>query len=951
MRLINVETLKLETFNDGNVPPYAILSHTWGPDEEEVSFEDIQNGNLPDSSSGVRKLNGCRSQALIRDRLKYAWIDTCCINKQSSRELEEAINSMFQWYKRAAVCYTYLSDVPGDDDYRHPGSKFSSSRWFQRGWTLQELLAPKTLNFYNQEWGFIGTKADLFRPIEAITGISRSFLLGWEHLQQASIAQRMSWAAKRRTTRQEDTAYCLLGIFNVTMSMIYGEGHHAMHRLQEEIMKKTGDHSILAWGLEKSIAQPPTDGLSAGVLAAAPSNFANCGYIVPRKSETISADGFRISGGRLSIRLSLHTTAAEGTFGLLQCGPQDNTDQVVGIPLQETNPGAEQDDYFRPQGHCPVLLSRSEISISLAKQINIQMERQNRADEAPGQRFWLHIEGHDEVGLKPEGYYPAIAWENGRAVMATLGESDTRTIRQIVRFRPVSGHPRDIAVVLEFDPQSSSPGARLHVMDFDRNLSNLKALSQALVHMRPDVFGRSVATVGVFRVKASVEVRTVAQEPVFFLKLALGSAASAVFEHFDDELYVAKLKHRFYICLSDTERSRQKANRFAKQKDKKSTALSQVRERLGVIEEQLRQLEEEKKRLSDQEREATQHIDELVYNLETAVKEQHNGREEQEAIRQRLDEFDISHGPGNWLEILFQKLYDLGDIAGSRKGERDTGPPQFLGASEGGQPPSHWTPLLWAARYGDLMIAELLLEKGADIEATDKNGYTPLSWAAQRGYEAIARLLLEKGADIEARIKDGLTPLSLAAVNGREPITRLLLENGADIETKSKEEETPLSFAAVHGRETITRLLLEKGANIEAKDKEGNTPLSLAAGNGYEAVVRVLINNRANIEAENRSYRTPAFLAAKYGHDAVVLLIFQNAGEDSARRLARGLPSDYQLPQELEQFVHDGFASLTAGAFSNKPTEISAFSTAGTSYTKSTESPRRSSKFILRKKG
>lgn len=159
MHLVNVKTLRLEKFLDGHVPPYAILSHTWGPDKEEVSFEDIQNGNLPESSDGVEKLKGCCAQAM-KDHLEYAWIDTCCINKQSSRELEEAINSMFKWYQKASICYTYLSDV-ANGNHRHPGSKFFSSRWFQRGWTLQELLAARTVRFYNQEWRYIGTKADL----------------------------------------------------------------------------------------------------------------------------------------------------------------------------------------------------------------------------------------------------------------------------------------------------------------------------------------------------------------------------------------------------------------------------------------------------------------------------------------------------------------------------------------------------------------------------------------------------------------------------------------------------------------------------------------------------------------------------------------------------------------------------------------------------------------------
>lgn len=154
MRLINVETLKLEKF-DNNIPPYAVLSHTWGDDIEEVSFHDIETGNIVKPGNGTIKLKGCCNQAK-EDHLEYAWIDSCCINKDSSRELDEAINSMFQWYRKASICYVYLSDVPSGDNIWDPGSKFFSSRWFQRGWTLQELLAPLELRFYNKSWSSIG---------------------------------------------------------------------------------------------------------------------------------------------------------------------------------------------------------------------------------------------------------------------------------------------------------------------------------------------------------------------------------------------------------------------------------------------------------------------------------------------------------------------------------------------------------------------------------------------------------------------------------------------------------------------------------------------------------------------------------------------------------------------------------------------------------------------------
>ncbi|KAH8598522.1 heterokaryon incompatibility protein-domain-containing protein [Bisporella sp. PMI_857] len=248
MRLINVKTFKPEKFLDNNLPPYAILSHTW-KDGEELTLRDIEEGKTDKPGIGSIKLQRSCKQA-EKDGLGYIWIDTCCIDKTDSVELGEAINSMFRWYKKADRCYAYLLDVTSDENPRNLRSEFRKSRWFKRGWTLQELLAPQKLQFYSSDWRCLGTKGEMCNIIEAITGISRQFLLRIEQLHKASVAQRMSWAAQRETTRGEDIAYCLLGIFGVSLPMIYVEGsEQAFFRLQEQIMRTTRDDSILAWGL------------------------------------------------------------------------------------------------------------------------------------------------------------------------------------------------------------------------------------------------------------------------------------------------------------------------------------------------------------------------------------------------------------------------------------------------------------------------------------------------------------------------------------------------------------------------------------------------------------------------------------------------------------------------------------------------------------------------------
>jgi hypothetical protein len=191
------------------------------------------------------------------------WIDTCCIDKSNGAELSEAINSMFRCYQRSQACYVYLSDVSENEiDHYAIGSAFRGSEWFTRGWTIQELLAPKNVVFYNRSWVEIGTKKSLETLISAITKIEHLF--GWE---TASVAQKMSWASRRETLREEDMAYCLLGLFGINMTILYGEGEKAFLRLQTEITKISDDESIFAW-VDDTLSNS-----TSGLLARSPAAF------------------------------------------------------------------------------------------------------------------------------------------------------------------------------------------------------------------------------------------------------------------------------------------------------------------------------------------------------------------------------------------------------------------------------------------------------------------------------------------------------------------------------------------------------------------------------------------------------------------------------------------------------------------------------------------------------
>jgi hypothetical protein len=231
MRLLqynNDSDLSLTEFFGYSIPKYAILSHRWGP--EEVTLADLMNGNGKEMV-GYSKIQFCGEQAK-RDRLRYFWVDTCCIDRANAVEPQEAINSMFRWYRDATKCYVYLADVStkkqraSDRFSEHPWeSAFRSSEWFTRGWTLQELLAPgpASIEFFSQEGNRLGDKETLERQIHEITGIAISMLRG-APLAQFSIEDRFSWATDRQTTREEDKAYSLFGIFDIQIPLLYGEG-------------------------------------------------------------------------------------------------------------------------------------------------------------------------------------------------------------------------------------------------------------------------------------------------------------------------------------------------------------------------------------------------------------------------------------------------------------------------------------------------------------------------------------------------------------------------------------------------------------------------------------------------------------------------------------------------------------------------------------------------------
>ncbi len=342
MRLLNVSTLEIESgfpdvdlsdsknqlwYNASNSRPrprYSILSHRWA--EEEITFQNFNQYKdllhsmkssgqveLPSGStalnvqvlmSSIHKVVGAckQTRAATGNQLtpaNYIWIDTVCINKEDGDETRLAINSMFRWYAEADMCFVYLADViwynPQDSI-----NQFRASQWFRRGWTLQELIASRNIQFFDRDCRYMGSKTDLADIISAASEISPQHLLG--DFRTASLGQKMSWLARRETKYIEDRAYCMLGIFGVFLDPRYGQGDREFARLQIEIVKtwdKTTpfDETLFAWTTDKVV--------SSGLFAPAPSCFENC-------SDVVFVPGFTKGRGTIATGAFWESTAPVG---------------------------------------------------------------------------------------------------------------------------------------------------------------------------------------------------------------------------------------------------------------------------------------------------------------------------------------------------------------------------------------------------------------------------------------------------------------------------------------------------------------------------------------------------------------------------------------------------------------------------------------------------------------
>jgi hypothetical protein len=394
MRLLNTETLQLQQFDQEPFPRYAILSHRWG--DQEISFQELEAG-LGKDKDGYQKIATFCAQA--RDRgFEWAWVDTCGIDKTSSAELSEAINSMYKWYEQSAVCFVYLPDVTAQ--VQPDGSTYSldvhNSCWFTRGWTLQELIAPPSVEFYTSDWIHIGDKSSNVNELSRITGVDTGVLRGDHPVRACSVARIMSWASKRITTRKEDIAYCLLGLFGIHMPLLYGEGDRAFIRLQEEILKQSSDQSLFAWNPLSDNNAPV-----CGILAPSPACFADSGDIVPLREFWDTESALTNRGVRLRMPFKIDV-GLHRFLGFLCCERKSESSykpKLSHVAIEFFSKSELLGDLF------PVIRQSSRLKFGNWKDPGVELKQVYLATETSLSHATLHLGKYSLFRTKDELFF------------------------------------------------------------------------------------------------------------------------------------------------------------------------------------------------------------------------------------------------------------------------------------------------------------------------------------------------------------------------------------------------------------------------------------------------------------------------------------------------------------------------------------------------------------------
>ncbi|UKZ92780.1 uncharacterized protein TrAFT101_007716 [Trichoderma asperellum] len=824
MRLLKTDTIEIQTFEYGDIPPYAILSHRWGKDE--LTYQDLEAGlKANERKERFKKVQQCCSKARA-DGFEYVWIDTCCIDKTSSAELSEAINSMFLWYHQAERCYAYLADVPSK-------STFKESEWFTRGWTLQELLAPTDICFVDENWHDIGTKKSQQQNISECTGIPVSILCGDDDLDTASIAQRMSWASKRRTQRLEDRAYCLLGIFGIHMPLIYGEGEQAFLRLQEEIMRISHDDSLFAWKSSDS---------RGGLLATSTEAFKDSGDIIQSNPFNDSTTALTINSRGVHLKVRF-----------MGIGPQR-----LGLAILHCRRKGEDK---------PVAIYARDLFGTMETFERVMSEKLEHFDR---RKYRLSQYPMRKMCIQTGRMTPLLNSNNlkkrKRDNSTQYKIYDDYTLQSLMHFDRVEA-------VLKTATSTSQDDMWLLLTRDNVEVNWGDDYDWTALHHAVNRYKKTAVKMLLARGANINCVNAVGETPIC---LAAKNGYEDVFKLLIDAgalINPTESEHKMPLSLAIMERHKNIVKLLlengAKIDEKDSSIGKSPLSLAASITDQsiLRLILEHK---------AEAHANDPKITETPFLSAIMDGNQDyvQSCLKQQLRLYEAALDYYTVTPLSLAVLNGHGDIVklllenGAQAGEI------YYGLSL----------LSLAISNGHHDIAELLLKNGTDAEATiDSSGRKPLSLAILNGHRDIVKLLVKFGAKADTKDEDGGTPLFLAVFQKQEDVVTFLLESGPEVNLKDANDFTPLHMATLNGHEGIATLLLASGAKVNVQDNAGRTPLMLAVTCGYDNIVVLLLKWGAGINIKNDIGGIALSLAIPDGYEHIVKLLLENGADISLK--------------------------------------------------------------------
>ncbi|KAI9862356.1 MAG: hypothetical protein M1813_004832 [Trichoglossum hirsutum] len=950
MRLLRLEddgefSLTKDLVGDDIIPPYAILSHTWGSDNEEVTFKDLTNGAGKDKP-GYRKIRFCGKQA-ANDGLRFFWIDTCCINKSSSTELAEAINTMFRWYQEAARCYVYLSDVSvsgsveEDEISRRWKPAFKKSRWFTRGWTLQELIAPPSVEFFSKEEQRLGDKQSLEQTLHEITGIAVQALQG-SGLSHFSVNERMSWAEKRQTKREEDAAYSLLGIFDIQMPLIYGEGRKwALARLHKEIKESLKDE-LPPLGEEKKrilldslrFAQ-----IDARQTAVGNAHAKTCEWLLknPQYLDWLDTTKQGEHHGFLWIKGKPGTGKSTLMKFALTNARNMMKDKIVisfffnarGGSLEKSTIGTYQSLLLQLLERLPVLqdvfdsidLSSSEISIyhewsveslkTLLEQAIQRLEQSSvlcfidALDECEERQIRDMISFFEHVGVLAVSagikfrvcfsgrHYPYIEIQRGLSLFLEEQEGHIQDITNYLDSELKIGHG-EVAEQIRRDLQEKASGIFIWLVLVVRILNkgydhgHIHGLRQRLWEVPADLHSlfRDILTRDSHNrdeLVLCVQWLLFSKQPLspeqFFLAILSGIEPESLSKWDPAEITIDVIR-RFILGSS-------------KGLAKITTSGTP---RVEFIHESVRDFLLKENELSNiypdlgsnfqgQSHERLKHccLNYLSINVFTQL-EIH--RSLPHALSQKAADFHQSPTSAYpFLEYAVHNVLYHADFAAGCGIAQENLIRSF--------------PLGWWIKLDNMLAKE--------FDRHTEN-VSLLYVLAEGNMSNLIRVHPSILSYLEAENERYGTPLFAALARKSQQAVRTFLEahaanqcpgsllhkrcsrycqqnhgqGGFDRTFEYSTRRTILSYLAELGDEVIFNLVLETGRFMpDSKDEDGRTPLSLAAGNGHEAVLKLLLNtSKVDVDSKDQDGQTPLLWAARNGHETVIKLLLDTGNVD-----------------------------------------------------------------------